>query len=163
MVIKKPKIIQRIKFKLAVGEAKPAPPLGPILGQNQIAPQLFISKFDEITENFTPGLELPVIITKFNDKSIIINYKMPTLYSILEEIIYPFPTSLEIEENIKKIPEKKSLKNKSITIRQLYDIIKIKKQFVLQTEKKELDEIDVKLYTKALLGTLRSMKIKIKN
>jgi len=144
-MIQKAKITQRIKFKLGAGEAKNAPPLGPILGQNQISPQNFISTFNEITSSFTPGLELNVQIVKFNDRSTKINYTMPSIHHIVEELIFPIYNEKNdnnnddtVQENLEKV----SVKGRSIKIEQFYDIIQLHKQFL----KKKLT-IKMKLYT----------------
>ena len=58
-----------IKLQIAAGQANPAPPVGPALGQHGLNIMDFCKAFNAQTQNLEPGLPVPVIITVFSDKS----------------------------------------------------------------------------------------------
>ncbi|HQZ87917.1 MAG TPA: 50S ribosomal protein L11 [Gammaproteobacteria bacterium] len=66
------KIDAYIKLQVKAGEANPAPPIGPALGQRGVNIMEFCKAFNAQTqnlENIEKGTPLPVVITVFNDRS----------------------------------------------------------------------------------------------
>lgn len=57
-----------IKVKLKAGEASPAPPLGPALGQHGVAIMDFVKAYNEKTANMR-GQVIPAVITIYEDRS----------------------------------------------------------------------------------------------
>ena len=63
------KIIGFIKLQIPAGQANPAPPVGPALGQQGVNIMDFCKAFNAQSQNLEPGLPVPVIITVYSDKS----------------------------------------------------------------------------------------------
>ena len=60
---KNPEQSKIVKLQIAAGQAKPAPPVGPVLGQHGINIVDFCRQFNDRTAEFEQGLLLPVVIT----------------------------------------------------------------------------------------------------
>lgn len=61
-------ILAKVKVQVPGGQATPAPPVGPALGQHGVNIGEFVSKFNERTRE-TAGMIIPVEITIFTDKT----------------------------------------------------------------------------------------------
>lgn len=80
------KVIKVIKVQARGGQANPAPPLGPVLGQAGINIQEFCLKFNEKTKN-KAGQVIPAEITIYDDRSFTFILKQPPAsYLILQKI-----------------------------------------------------------------------------
>ena len=73
-----------IKLQIPAGQANPAPPVGPALGQHGLNIQEFCSKFNEATKE-TPGDIIPVEITVYQDRSFDLNFKQPPVFDLLRK------------------------------------------------------------------------------
>ena len=62
------KIIGFIKLQIPAGQANPAPPVGPALGQHGVNIMEFCKAFNASTKD-QPGMIIPVEITVFGDRS----------------------------------------------------------------------------------------------
>lgn len=71
---KKP--VAQIKLQCPGGQANPAPPVGPALGQHGVNIMEFCKKFNAATQK-TPGLIIPCIITVYSDRSFTFILKTP--------------------------------------------------------------------------------------
>ena len=71
------KIIGFIKLQIPAGDAKPAPPVGPALGQRGLNIMEFCKAFNAKTQGLEPGLPIPVVITAYADKSFTFIMKTP--------------------------------------------------------------------------------------
>ena len=69
-------IIAQIKLYVSAGQANPAPPVGPALGQHGVNIMMFCKQFNERTKG-REGLTLPAIITVYKDKSFEFIIKSP--------------------------------------------------------------------------------------
>jgi large subunit ribosomal protein L11 len=76
-------ITNTFKVQIMAGKANPAPPLGPVLGQNGINIQEFCSQFNAKTAGEGP-VEIPVIVTVFKDRTFKMEYKQPTVAGMLK-------------------------------------------------------------------------------
>lgn len=76
------KVVGFIKLQIQAGQATPAPPVGPALGQKGVNIMEFCKQFNARTKD-QQGLVIPVIITVFNDKSFTFITKTPPASTLL--------------------------------------------------------------------------------
>jgi ribosomal protein L11 len=125
-----------------VGEVKPSSAITAVLGQNQINMINFFKEFNDLTKNIESGIELPVKVFKFSDKSYKIQCGVPTYQNLIYSVLETKRSFLKLEE--------------------FYDLIKIREQFLKSEFKKELNIEESKNLVKSLLSTLDSMKMSVK-
>lgn len=77
------KIIAQIKLYCPAGQANPAPPVGPALGQHGVNIMEFCKSFNELTKG-KEGLILPAVITVYGDKSFTFVVKSPPCSVLLK-------------------------------------------------------------------------------
>jgi large subunit ribosomal protein L11 len=77
-------IITKIKLQAKGGQATPAPPVGPALGQHGVNIGQFVSQFNERTKSLN-GTVVPVVITVFADKSFTFEVKSPPAAVLLKQ------------------------------------------------------------------------------
>ncbi len=70
------KVVGFIKLQIPAGQANPAPPVGPALGQKGVNIMEFCKQFNARTQA-QAGLIIPVVITVFSDKSFTFVTKTP--------------------------------------------------------------------------------------
>lgn len=80
---KKKKIKAQVKLQVKAGQANPAPPVGPALGQHGVNIMDFCNQFNERTRE-QQGLVIPVIITIFDDRSFTFITKTPPAAVLLK-------------------------------------------------------------------------------
>ena len=78
------KIKALIKLYCPAGQANPAPPVGPALGQHGVNIMEFCKKFNEETKG-REGLVLPVVITVFEDRSFTFIIKSPPVSVLIKQ------------------------------------------------------------------------------
>ena len=78
------KVMTQIKLQIKAGQANPAPPVGPALGQHGLNIQEFCSAFNERTKE-QMGTVTPVIITVFQDRSFTFITKTPPASVLLKK------------------------------------------------------------------------------
>ncbi len=76
-------VIGQTKLVIPAGKATPAPPLGPILGQNGIPIPEFCNEFNGKTQGMG-NVDVPVVVTIFKDRSFKMLIKQPTVSSMLK-------------------------------------------------------------------------------
>lgn len=76
-------IVSVIKLEIPAGKANPAPPIGPILGQNGIPIGPFVQEFNAKTASMGNDV-IPIIVTVFKDRSYKIAYKQPTVAGMIK-------------------------------------------------------------------------------
>jgi large subunit ribosomal protein L11 len=69
-------IVATIKLQVPGGQATPAPPVGPALGQHGVNIGEFVKRFNDRTQD-QPGMTLPVVIQVYKDKSFDFVIKSP--------------------------------------------------------------------------------------
>ena len=74
----------KIKLQASGGQATPAPPIGPALGQHGVNIGQFVSQFNERTKDLN-GTIVPVVITVFADKSFTFEVKSPPAAILLKQ------------------------------------------------------------------------------
>ncbi|MDP2916211.1 MAG: 50S ribosomal protein L11 [Candidatus Aminicenantes bacterium] len=78
-------VVARIKLQIVAGQASPAPPVGPALGQRGVNIMQFVREFNEKTGKMEEGMVIPVIITVFKDKSFNFVLKTPPASYLLKK------------------------------------------------------------------------------
>lgn len=144
MAKKKKEIKNQFKLTIPAGQATPAPPLGPILGQNGINMPEFCSQFNDKTSGMD-GEELPVNVVVYSDGSFQMTIKQPTVTGMIKK-------TLGIE---KGSGDPKRNKVGKITNKQLSEIAE-RKMPDLNTNDKEAAQ-------KIVEGTAKSMGLEIVN
>ena len=71
------KVQSYIKMQIPAGQATPAPPVGPALGQAGINIGEFTKAFNARTQDVEPGLPIPAVITVYADRSFTFITKTP--------------------------------------------------------------------------------------
>ncbi len=135
-------VVAKIKLQAPGGQATPAPPIGPALGQHGINIGQFVSQFNERTKNLN-GTIVPVVITLYKDKSFTFEVKSPPAAVLLKQ-------TAEIAKG-SGIPNKEKVGK--ITKEQLRKIA--------ETKFKDLNAYDLEQAEKIIEGTARSMGIEI--
>ncbi|MEZ5839043.1 MAG: 50S ribosomal protein L11 [Hyphomicrobiales bacterium] len=79
------KITGYLKLQVNAGEAKPAPPIGPALGQRGLNIMEFCKAFNAQTQEIEKGTPIPVVITIFGDKSFTFEMKTPPVSHFLKK------------------------------------------------------------------------------
>ncbi len=136
------KIAAYVKLQIPAGQANPAPPVGPALGQRGINIMEFCKAFNAQTQS-GQGVLTPVIITVFEDKSFTFITKTP-----------PASTLLRMAAKIKKgsgVPNKDKVG--VVTSKQVRDIA--------QQKMVDLNAGSLETAIKMVEGTARSMGIEI--
>ena len=132
-----------VKLQIKGGQANPAPPVGPALGQRGINIMEFCKAFNEKTKDFM-GKPVPVIITVYKDKKFSFVIKTPPASHYIREAAKLKSGSKEPGRNIIK----------SITKKQLEEIAKEKMV--------DLNAHDIDQAAKIIAGSARSMGIEVK-
>jgi large subunit ribosomal protein L11 len=73
-----------VKLQIPAGNANPAPPVGPALGQHQVNIMDFCKQFNAATQN-QAGLIIPVVITIYKDRSFTFVLKTPPASVLLKK------------------------------------------------------------------------------
>ena len=139
----KKEITGYVKLQINGGQANPAPPVGPALGQRGINIMEFCKAFNEKTKEFM-GKPVPVVITVYKDKKFDFIIKTPPASHFIKEAAKIKGGSQEPGRNIVA----------SITKKQAEEIAKKKM--------KDLNAHDVNEATKIIMGSARSMGIEVK-
>jgi large subunit ribosomal protein L11 len=136
------KVVAIVKLQIPAGQANPAPPVGPALGQQGVNIMAFCKEFNAATQK-DAGLVIPVVITVYQDKSFSFITKSP-----------PASTLLKRAAGIAKgsgAPNREKVGR--VTRKQLMEIAKIKE--------KDLNARDVDHACRIIAGTARSMGVEV--
>ena len=132
-----------IKLQIKGGQANPAPPVGPALGQRGINIMDFCKAFNEKTKSFM-GKPVPVVITVYKDKKFDFIFQSPPASHFIKEAVKLKSGSKEPGRNIVGY----------ITKKQVSDIAKQKMS--------DLNANDIEEASKIIAGSARSMGIEVK-
>ncbi len=78
-------VVAKIKLQIEAGQASPAPPVGPALGQHNVNIMDFVRQFNEKTNKMEEGTIIPVIISVFKDRSFNFIMKTPPASYLLKK------------------------------------------------------------------------------
>jgi large subunit ribosomal protein L11 len=135
-------ILSQVKLQIAGGQANPAPPVGPALGQHGVNIMEFCKSFNEKTAQ-DQGMIIPVVLTVYKDRSFSFITKTPPAAVLIKKAINVEKGSGE--PNKEKVGE--------ITKKQVEEIAKIKL--------KDLNARDIEAAMKIIEGTAKSLGIKV--
>jgi large subunit ribosomal protein L11 len=80
------KEVTKIKIQIPGGQANPAPPIGPALGQHGVNIMEFCKQFNARTKD-NPGLVVPALITIYSDRSFSFVVKTPPAAVLLKRAV----------------------------------------------------------------------------
>jgi large subunit ribosomal protein L11 len=132
----------KIKLQAPGGQATPAPPIGPALGQHGVNIGQFVSQFNERTKEFN-GTVVPVIISVYTDKSFTFEVKSPPAAVLLKQ-------AAELAKGSGTPNKEKVGKITSAQLRK-----------IAETKIKDLNAFEIEQAEKMIRGTARSMGIEI--
>ena len=74
-----------VKLQIPAGQATPAPPVGPALGQHGVNISEFIRAFNDATRKESPGMLIPVVLTVYADRKFTFVTKSPPASVLLKQ------------------------------------------------------------------------------
>jgi len=132
----------KIKLQAKGGQATPAPPVGPALGQHGVNIGQFVSQFNERTKSLN-GTVVPVVISVFADKSFTFEVKSPPAAVLLKQ-------AAEIAKG-SGVPNREKVGKVSTE--------QVRK--IAETKFKDLNAYDLDQAEKIIRGTAQSMGVEI--
>jgi large subunit ribosomal protein L11 len=131
-----------IKIQAPGGQATPAPPIGPALGQHGVNIGQFVSQFNDRTKDMA-GTIVPVVISVYADKSFSFEVKSPPAAVLLKQ-------AAEVAKGSGVPNREKVGKVTGAQVRQ-----------IAETKFKDLNAYDLDQAEKIIRGTARSMGIDV--
>ena len=136
------KVSGYIKLQIPAGQANPAPPVGPALGQHGVNIMEFCKQYNAVTKD-QAGLVIPVVITVYQDKSFTFVTKSPPAAVLLKKAAKIAAGSGE--------PNKKKVGK--VTKKQLLEIV--------ETKKADMNARTPEMAARMIAGTARSMGLEV--
>ena len=135
-------VLTKIKLQASGGQATPAPPVGPALGQHGVNIGQFVSQFNERTKDLN-GTTVPVVISVYKDKRFTFVVKSPPAAVLLKQ-------AAEVAKG-SGVPNKEKVGK--VTVEQVRKIA--------ETKFNDLNAYDLDQAEKIIRGTARSMGIEV--
>jgi len=135
-------IMAKIKIQAAGGQATPAPPIGPALGQHGVNIGQFVSQFNERTKDLN-GMTVPVEITVFADRNF--------------EFIVKSPPAAELLKQAAGLAKGSGVPNRN----KVGKVSQSQLEEIAQRKMNDLNAFDVKQGAKVIAGAARSMGIEV--
>ena len=139
------KVLTTIKLQIPGGQANPAPPVGPALGQHGVNIMEFCKAFNAATQGMEVGIPIPVVISVYNDRSFTFITKTPPAAVLLKKAAGIDKGSGTPNSN----------KVGKVTRKQVMDIVK--------TKAKDMNAMSDEAAFRVVAGTARSMGIEIQD
>lgn len=136
------KIKTQIKLNIPAGEATPAPPVGPALGQHGLPIMEFVKAFNDRTQD-KKGNILPVVITVYEDRTFSFLTKEPPVAEMIKKAL----TLEKGSGNALKEP--------------VGTLIKAQVRTIAEAKLPDLNTKDIEAAEKIVEGTAKSMGVKI--
>jgi len=131
-----------IKLQIPAGQANPAPPVGPALGQHGVNIMEFCKAYNAATQS-QAGMVIPVVITVYNDRSFSFVTKSPPAAVLLKKAAGLAKGS--------GVPNRDKVGK--VTRAQIEEIVEVKKD--------DLNASDLDAAVRIIEGTARSMGIEV--
>ena len=138
----KKQIVKKIKLQAPGGQATPAPPIGPALGQHGVNIGQFVQQFNERTKELN-GMIVPVEITVYKDKTF--------------EFIVKSPPAAVLLKQEAQVAKGSGSPNKE----KVGKVTKAQIKKIAERKMKDLNAFSVEQACKIVEGTARSMGIEI--
>ncbi|MGI6086460.1 MAG: 50S ribosomal protein L11 [Kiritimatiellia bacterium] len=136
------KVSAIIKLQIPAGQANPAPPVGPALGQQGVNIMAFCKEFNAATQG-QAGMIVPVVITVYGDKSFTFITKSPPAASLIKRAVgLAKGSGMPNRDKVGKL-----------TRAQIAEIVKTKQQ--------DLNALDPIRAARMVEGTARSMGVEV--
>ena len=145
----------QIRLQVTGGQATPAPPVGPALGQHGVNIGAFVTQFNERTKEMR-GITVPVVITVYSDRSFEFIVKSPPAAVLLKQAA---GIPLEKKKGGELIPAEEKTKATG-----KYKGFKVTAAQVQEIAKRKLADLNARDLDHALnivAGTARSMGITV--
>eukprot|EP00245_Coleochaete_scutata_P005949 TRINITY_DN19996_c0_g1_i1.p2 TRINITY_DN19996_c0_g1~~TRINITY_DN19996_c0_g1_i1.p2 ORF type:complete len:155 (+),score=36.32 TRINITY_DN19996_c0_g1_i1:222-686(+) len=135
-----------IRLVVNAGQAKPAPPVGPALGQHGLNLMGFCKEFNAKTQHLKPDVPVPCRVTAYKDRTFDFTIKSPSAMFFLKKAAGIMGGTGNAGHETAGV----------VTLKHVYEIAKIKQQ--------DPDEQYVPLESicKSIIGTARSMGIQVR-
>ena len=140
---KSKKVSGFIKLQIQAGQAPPAPPVGPALGQHGVNIMEFVKAYNAATES-QRGNVIPVEITVYEDRSF--------------TFITKTPPAAELIKKAAGVPKGSGEPHKTKVATVTWDQVRE----IADTKKEDLNANDIDAAAKIIAGTARSMGINVK-
>ena len=137
------KILTTIKLQIPGGQANPAPPVGPALGQQGVNIMDFCKSFNAQTAKAGEGMIIPVIVTVYADRSYTFITKTP-------------PASILLKKAA-GLAKGSGTPNKD----KVGKVTRAQVEEIARTKMPDLNTLDLQAAIRSVLGTARSMGIEI--
>ncbi len=142
MAKSKKEVTSVFKLMAPAGAATPAPPIGPVLGQNGVNPGQFITQFNEKTKALK-GKIVGCVVTVYKDRTFTFEIKQP-------------PASILIKEAA-KIEKGSGVPNKD----KVGKLTKAQLEAIAKDKGKEMTGLSTEALVRTLAGTARSMGVTV--
>jgi large subunit ribosomal protein L11 len=136
------KVLTQIKLQAVGGQASPAPPVGPALGQHGVNIMEFVKAFNAQTQNDS-GTTIPVVITVYEDRSFTFVTKSPPAAVLIKQAVGIEKGSAE--PNRDKVAKISQDQLRAIAEKKMND----------------LNASDIDAAAKIIAGTARSMGVEV--
>jgi large subunit ribosomal protein L11 len=142
------KVIGEIKLQLPAGQANPAPPVGPALGQHGVNIMAFCKEFNARTQP-QMGMIIPVVISVFSDRSFTFVMKTP-------------PASVLIKKELGlKIGGKPGSGSPRPHKDKIGKLTQAQLRSIAETKIQDTNAVSVEACMRSIAGTARSMGVEI--
>lgn len=131
-----------IKVNLPAGEASPAPPLGPVLGQHGVNIMEFVKAYNEKTSD-KKGETVPAVITIYEDRSFEFETKLAPVSDMIKKAI-------KIEKGSGETPRETAGK-----------LSKTQVEEIAEKKLEDLNTDDIEAAKRIVIGTARSMGVTV--
>jgi large subunit ribosomal protein L11 len=148
-------VTAQIKLQCPGGQATPAPPVGPALGQHGVNIGQFVQRFNDQTKDMR-GVTVPVVITVYSDRSFEFKVKSPPAAVLLKQAA---GIPLEKKKGGEVIPEEEKTKKSG-----KYKGFRVSAAQVKEIAKRKFEDLNARDVDHAALivaGTARSMGIAV--
>jgi large subunit ribosomal protein L11 len=138
-------VVATIRLQIVAGQASPAPPVGPALGQHNVNIMDFVRQFNEKTSKMEAGTIIPVIITVYKDRSYTFIMKSPPVSYLLKKAAGIAKGS--------GAPNKEKVGR--VTVKQIEEIAKVKMP--------DLNAYNLEAAKRIIEGTAKNMGLEIES